>query len=94
MSSSNSHSSAFSNSSISIPCEIEDEFVETESKTEFEASHGGHVDSEFSDEEAYLDEPIADEAWLTEYYRKREEDEERMRDLELRFKGNKPITSW
>ena len=41
-----------------------------------------------------LYEPIADEAWLTEYYRKREEDEERMKDLELRFKGNKPVTSW
>ena len=36
MSSSNSHSSVSSNSSISIPCEIEDELVETESKTEFE----------------------------------------------------------
>ena len=91
MSSSNSHSSVSSNSSISIPCEIEDEFVETESKAEFEASHGGHVDS---DEEAYLDEPIADKAWVTEYYRKREEDEERMKDLELRFIGNKPVTSW
>ena len=47
-----------------------------------------------SDEEAYLDEPIADEAWLEEYHRKREEDNERMRDLEVRFKGNKPVTSW
>lgn len=91
MSSSNSLLSVSSNFSITIPCEIEDEFVETESKAEFEASHGGHVDS---DEEAYLDEPIADEAWLTEYYRKREEDEERMKDLELRFKANKPVTSW
>ena len=91
MSSSNSHSSVSSNSSISIPCEIEDEFVKTESKAEFEASHGGHVDS---DEKAYLDEPIADEAWLTEYHRKREEDEERIKDLELRFKQNKPVTSW
>ena len=91
MSSSNSPASVSSNSSIGIQCEIEDEFVETESKAQFEASHSGHVDS---DEEAYLDEPIADEAWLTEYYRKREEDEERMKELELRFKGNKPVTSW
>ena len=59
ISSSNSHSSVSSNSSINIPCDIEDEFVETESKTEFEASDGGHVDS---NKEAYLDEPIADEA--------------------------------
>ena len=47
-----------------------------------------------SDEEAYLDEPIVDEAWLTEHYRKREENKERTKDLELHFKGNKPVTSW
>jgi hypothetical protein len=48
-----------------------------------------------SDEEgASLDELIADEAWLEEYHRKREEDNERMRDLEVRFKGNKPVKSW
>jgi hypothetical protein len=41
-----------------------------------------------------LDELIADEAWLEEYHRKREEDIERMRDLEVRFKGNKPVKSW
>ena len=85
MSSSNSHSRIFSNSSISIPCEIEDEFVETE----FEVCHGGHVDL---DEEAYLDEPIADAAWLEEDHRKWEEDNERMKDLELRFEGNEPVT--
>ena len=50
------------------------------------------MDDKYSDE-AYLDEPIADEAWLEEYHRKREEDNERMRDLEVRFKGNKPVTS-
>jgi hypothetical protein len=44
---------------------------------------------EYSDEEeAYLDEPIADESWLEEYERKREEDKERMSELELRFKRN------
>ncbi len=95
MSSSNSHSSVFSNSSISSLsinnlCEIEDECLQTE----FEATHGGHVD-EYSDEEkAYLDEPIADEMWLEEYQRKQEEDNERMRKLELRFKRNKPVMSW
>ena len=62
MSSSNSLLSVSTNSAISMLCEIEDEFVETESKAEFEASHDGHVDF---DEEAYLDKPIADEAWLT-----------------------------
>jgi 2-polyprenyl-6-methoxyphenol hydroxylase-like FAD-dependent oxidoreductase len=37
---------------------------------------------------------LADQAWLEEYHRKREEDNKRMRDLEVRFKGNKPVTSW
>ena len=61
MSSSNSHSSIFSNWSVSSPCEIEVEHIETEY---FEASHGGHVDGNSDEEEASLDEPIADEAWL------------------------------
>ena len=37
--------------------------------------------------EAYLDEPIADEAWL-------QENNETMRNLELPFNGNIPLTSW
>jgi hypothetical protein len=45
-----SHSSIFSNSSVSSPCEIEVERVETE----FEASHGGHVDGNSDEEEANL----------------------------------------
>ena len=49
MSSSNSHSSIFSNSSVSSPCEIEVERVETEY---FEASHGGHVDGNSDEEKA------------------------------------------
>ena len=49
MSSSNSHSSIFSNSSVSSPCEIEVERVETEY---FEASHGGHVDGTSIEEKA------------------------------------------
>jgi hypothetical protein len=52
------------------------------------------VDDNSDEEETYLDGPIADEAWLEEYHRKREEDNERMRNLEVRFKGNKPVTSW
>ncbi len=67
MSSSNSHSSVFSNSSISSssinnPCEIEDERLQTE----FEATHGGHVVSIQTKRRltAYLDEPIVDETWL------------------------------
>ena len=89
MSSSNSHSSIFSNSSVSSPCEIEVERVETEY---FEASHGGHVDGLFRRRKGFLDELIADEAWLEEYESERENNE-RMRDLEVRFKGNKPATS-
>ena len=64
MSSSNSHSSIFSNSSVSSPCEDEVERVETEY---FEASHGGHVDGLFRRRRGFLDELIADEAWLEEY---------------------------
>jgi hypothetical protein len=41
---------------------------------------------QFRRRRGFLDELIADEAWL-------EEDNERMRDLEVRFKGNKPATS-
>ena len=44
--------------------------------------------------EAYLDETIADEAWLQEYHRRREENNERMRNLELPFNRNIPLTSW
>ena len=91
MSSSNSHSSIFSNSSVSSPCEIEVERVETEY---FEASHGGHVDGNSDEHEASLDEPIADEAWLEEYPFIVFLSLSMMRYLEVRFKGNKPVTSW
>ena len=64
MSSSNSHSSIFSTSSISNPCEIEDERAESA----FEASHSGHMHDINAADEAYLDEPIADEGWLQEYH--------------------------
>jgi hypothetical protein len=57
-----------------MPYEIEDELLESD----FEVDHeGGHIDDD-SDMEAYFDEPIADEVWIEEYNRRREEDNERM----------------
>ncbi len=93
MSSSSSFSSVRSNPSANMPYEIEEELLESE-KSDFEADHeGSHVDDD-SDIEAYFDEPIADEVWLAEYNRRREEGNEKMRELQLRWNGNKPVTSW
>ena len=89
MSSSYSLTSTFSNYSNDTACEIEDERVETD----FEASHGERMYDD-SVGEAYMDEPIADEAWLLEYHNRREEDNEKMRVLEQRFEGNESWTSW
>ena len=43
---------------------------------------------------AYFDEPIADEAWLDNYTKKREEDRERRKDFELRWDETKPVSTW
>ena len=43
---------------------------------------------------AYFDEPIADEAWLDNYRKKREEDRERRKDFELRWDGTKPVSTY
>ena len=51
MANSTSHSSTASNSSISLPHEIDDECGEI---PELEASHG-HIDNNLYEEEAYLD---------------------------------------
>ena len=93
MSSSSSLSSVRSSSSADKEYEIEEELLESE-KSDFEAHHeGGHVDDD-SNVEAYFDEPIADEVWLAEYNRRRKEDNERMRELQLRWNGDKPVISW
>ena len=90
MSSSSSFSSVRSNPSANMPYEIEEELLESD----FEVGQkGGHVDDD-SDMEAYFHEPIADEVWLAEYNKRWEEDEERMREWELRWNGNKPVTTW
>ena len=93
MCSSSSFSSVRTSSSANKEYEIEEELLESE-KSDFKAHHeGGHADDD-SDIEAYLDEPIADEVWLAEYNRRREEDNERMRELQLRWNGDKPVISW
>ena len=93
MSSSSSFSSVRSSSSANKRYEIEEELLESE-KSDLDVQHeDGHVDDD-SDIEAYFDEPIADEVWLAEYNRRREKDNERMRELELRWNGDKPLVSW
>ena len=97
MSSSNSFSSVCSNVSASMPYEMEDERQESE-KCDFEIGledldEDSHID-ENTDLEAYFDEPIADDAWLEDYYRRREENNERMAELDLRWNGSKAVTSW
>ena len=97
MSSSNSFSSVHSNGSASTPYEMEDERQESE-KCDVEVDRtvdrkDGHIE-ENTDLEAYFDEPIANEVWLENYHRRREENNKRMAELELRWNGTKPITSW
>ena len=93
MSSSSSFSSVRSSSSANKYYEIEEELLESE-KSDLDVQHeDGHVDDD-SDIEAYFDEPIADEVWQAEYNRRREEDNERMRELQLRWNGDKPLVSW
>ena len=88
-----SFSSVRSNPLANMPYKIEEEPLESE-KSDFEVGQeGGHVDDD-SNMEAYFDNPIADKVWLAEYNRRREEDEERMGELELRWNGNKPVTTW
>ena len=38
--------------------------------------------------------PIADENWLQEYYRRREEEAEKVKELQLRWNESKPVTLW
>ena len=93
MSSSSPFSSVRSSSSANKHYEIEEELLESE-KSDLDVQHeDGHVDDD-SDIEGYFDEPIADEVWLAEYNRRREEDNERMRELQLRWNGDKPLVSW
>ena len=96
MSSSNSFSSIYSKASASASLEIEDEQHETENlieRSQDEGAHGSH-DSESYYMDPYSDEPIADENWLQQYYRRREEEAERMNELQLRWNGSEPVTSW
>ena len=89
MSSFSSFSSVRSSSSANKRYEIEEEL-----ESDLDVQHeDGHVDED-SNIEAYFDEPIADEVWLAEYNRRREEDNERMRELQLRWNGDKPLVSW
>ena len=93
MSSSNSFSSVYSIASASMRYEMEDERQESE-KCDFEVDReDSHIDDN-TDLEAYFDEPIAEDVWLEDYHRRQEENNERMAELELRWNGSKPVTSW
>lgn len=93
MSSSNSFSSVYGNASASMSYEMEDERQESE-KSDFELDReDSHIDDN-TDLEAYFDEPIADDVWLEDYHRRREDNNERMTELELRWNESKPVTSW
>ena len=101
MSSTNSSASDYSILSTSITGEIEEDLREG---TQYGLKVGqddrnvdmetGDGDDLGSDVEAYFDEPMADEAWLQEYRRQREEDNERLRELQLRWNGSKPVPTW
>ncbi len=90
MSSSSSFSSVHSNPSANMPYAIEEELLESE-KSDIEADHEGSDVDDDSDIEAYFDEPIADEVWLAEHNRRWEEDNEKMRELQLRWSGGEPV---
>ena len=94
MSESDSISSEGSDPYKGTQYEMEDESQENRiyDSTDFVCSDTD-ADSD-SDIEAYFDEPIADKVWLQNYRKKREEDLERMADLQLRWDGTKPVTTW
>ena len=95
MSSSRSNSSSYSNVSANNLYEVEDELKGSEkSDDEDNANSDNDNMDDNSDIEAYFDEPMADEAWLADYLRRREEDEERQQQLQLRLNRNEPVTSW
>ncbi len=89
MSSSSSFSSIHSNASTRTKGEMENEIDESE---QFEAESRDEESHQYMD--AYSDEPIADEIWIQNYYRRRNEETERMNELGLRLNGSKPVTSW
>ena len=96
MSSSNSFSSTHSKASTSTPLEIRDGQYESENLIEKSHDEGtqGSQDGENYYMDAYSDEPVADENWLQEYYRRREEEAEKVKKLQLRWNESKPVTSW
>ncbi|XP_028394439.1 uncharacterized protein LOC114544657 [Dendronephthya gigantea] len=96
MSSSSSFSSVNSNTATIMPYEMEDERKESE-KCDAEFDPDIPEDSQMDDNtdpEAYFDEPIADNVWLENYNRAREENNQTMAELELRWNGRKTLTSW
>ncbi|KAK3719412.1 hypothetical protein QZH41_015658 [Actinostola sp. cb2023] len=42
----------------------------------------------------YSDEPLADEDWLSEFYDEKEQEEERVHELQRRLDGDEAVSSW
>ena len=82
--------------STSTPLEIEDEQHERENlieKLHDEGTQGSH-DGENYYMDAYSDQPTPDENWLQEYHWRREEEAEKVKELQLRLNESKPVASW
>ena len=91
---SHSTSSEANDPSVGIQYEMEDESQENRNceSTDFICSDTDANSS--TDVRAYFDEPIADEAWLDNYRKAREEGRERRKDFELRWNGTMPVSTW
>ena len=86
-------SSEASDPSVGIQYEMEDESQENRNCQSIDfACSDADADSN-TDIKAYFVEPIADEASLDNYRKKREEDRERRKDFELRWDGTKPVST-
>ena len=83
--------------SLSCPeYDVEDEYSETTSKNEnkHEPSYVAEEDFIQDDIMPYTDEPLADESWVEEYERRREEHDREVNELSLRLNGQSPVNSW
>ena len=97
MSSSESNSFNDEGSNDCPDYEIENECFETGSKDTEEGEPLYAVEDEFLDnihEFAYMDEPLADEAWVAEYVRRQEEHTREINELNERLHEQNPVFSW
>ena len=60
--------------------------------TENESGHSDDSDDDLED--AYTDEPLADEQWLTEYNKKQDDTKKQLEELTRRKDGAEPTNAW